>query len=108
MKLRFLAREDQLVRIPGAKPLPGQPDMYVGRTFDAASRGYPATKDGYECDADSDGGRRLARLCRIDGSLFPANAETAAACGVSFAQTEFKSGVHVVASSKPSKPAKDD
>jgi hypothetical protein len=94
VQLSFLAREDQLVRVPGiGRGAVGQPVPYVGRVFDAKTRGYPATEEPYVVDADSDSGRRLAELCRRDQSLWPANKETAEACGVEFVAVSFDAGV---------------
>lgn len=94
MQLKFYAREDQLVRMPGVgRGAPGQPVPYVGRAFDAKTRGYPATEEPYAVDADSDSGRRLAELCRRDQSLWPADKETAEACGVEFVVVAFDGGV---------------
>jgi hypothetical protein len=94
VQLKFNAREDQLVREPGiGRGSPGAPASYVGRTFDAKTRGYPAIEDAVEVDSDSDRGRRLAELCRRDGSLWPANRETAEFCGVEFVEVAFKDGV---------------
>ncbi len=93
--LKFYAKSNLLVRVPGATPLPGQPDLYVGRTFDPATRGYPAVNQPYEVDENTDSGRRLIRLTTIDGSLYPADEYTASICGVPFVSVEFKDGVFV-------------
>lgn len=97
MKLRFLARGDLLVRELGVH-------RYYGRTFDAALRGWPATKEGCEFEHDSPDGLKCAKVCR-KGDLFAANAETASAVGVALIQTEFKDGVHVAAAPKKSAQA---
>jgi hypothetical protein len=95
VKLRFFAKGDLLVTKPGFLPRAQGGDMprYVGRTAGAA-RTFPASKDAHECDADSDEGRRLMFLTKVDSALWPADAATAAACGVSFVATEFKDGEH--------------
>jgi hypothetical protein len=87
MKLRFLARGDLLVRELGVH-------RYYGRAFDAPSRGWPATKEGCEFDADSPDALKCAKACR-KGELYAATPETAAAVGVDFIATEFKDGVIV-------------
>jgi hypothetical protein len=82
MKLRFLAREDQLVFVPHINVSPGAPERYVGRRFDAALRGYPATEQPHEFDSESTQGQRLIRLVTRDGCLWPADEATAKACGM--------------------------
>ena len=93
MKLRFYAREDLLVREAGIAPRIGEAARYYGRTFDATTRAYPASKDGFEVEAGSEDGDKCARQCRKN-SLFVANPETAAAIGVAFIETEFNGGAH--------------
>ncbi len=93
--LKFYAKSNQLVRVPGAQPRPNQPDMYVGRIFDQKTRGYPAAKEAYEVDENSDAGKRLMRLTRIDSSLVPADKYTANLCGTEFVDVEFKDGSFV-------------
>lgn len=98
MRLRFLAKEDRLVPVPGVTPYAGQLMPYVGRRFDAENRAYPATDEPFECDSESPVGRRLAfEITRRDGDLWPADEATAQFCGVSFARTQFKDGVHLAA-----------
>jgi hypothetical protein len=96
-KLRFFARDDLLVTVPGSRPMQGQAPQYVARSFvpgdGVKGAQYPATDKPYECEADSDEGRRLVLLTRRDGSLWPADAETAAACGVDFVAVSVKGGV---------------
>ncbi len=98
--LKFYAKENQLVKVPGGQPRIGQADMYVGREFDPATKSYPATKEGYEVDGGSDIARRLARLTRLDKSLYPADPDTASFCGVSFIAVEFSNGVFTEKKSK--------
>ena len=93
MKLRFYAREDQLVPVPGSFPRIGQAPSYIGRKFVAADRSHPATDDPYECDAETEGGRRLKKLTRRDACLWPADEATARACGVAFVPVEVKDGI---------------
>ncbi len=92
--LRFYARADLLVSLPGARPLPGESPRYVGRFRVAGepNKGgakYPALREAFECDSDSDTGRRLVKLTRRDASLWCADAETARECGVEFVRIEF-------------------
>ncbi len=101
--IKFYAKENQMVKIPGAQARPGQPDMYVGRDFDAANRGYKINDTGYTVDENSDAGQRLIRLTRIDDCLIPADKYTADLCGKEYVPVEFKSGVFVEKSNKSPK-----
>lgn len=67
------------------RPSPGTPFRFVGRRHDPNDPGdkYPATTEPYECDHDTGEALYLAREVR-DGTLRPADAETARACGVDF------------------------
>lgn len=104
--IKFYAKPDQLVKVPGSQPRPNQPDMYVGRAFDPARRGYFITQEPYEVEEDSDAGRRLIRLTTIDNSLLPADEKTAALCGKEFVKVEFKDGAFVEKKTKsPEKPS---
>lgn len=104
--LRFYAKSDTLVRIPGAQPRPGQPDMYVGRKFDLEKRAYPAVDEAFEVDEDSDAGKRLMRLVRVDKCLYPADKKTADLCGVEFINVEFESGSFVEKVKQPKQNTK--
>lgn len=84
MKLRFLAKADLLVTEPGTTGYAGQVARYVNRAWDEALQGFPAVAEPFACDSDSTDGRRLAKLLRRDACLLPADAETAAFCGVPF------------------------
>jgi hypothetical protein len=95
MNLRFYAKGNKLVRIPGAQPLPKQPDMYVGRFFDRPNRSYPASEQAYEIDSDTKDGQRLARLARLDKCLYPADKETAAHVGLPFVKVQLIDGSYV-------------
>ena len=101
--IKFYAKENQLVRIPGAQPRPGQADCYVGREYDAENRGYAISAIPYETDENSDAGKRLIRLARLDNCLIPADKYTADLCGMEYVPVEFKSGVFVEKSIKSSK-----
>lgn len=101
MQLRFYAAGDSLVheRNPDGSSMPavrGQHARYVGRSYDPATRGYPASSDPYVVDSDTCAGEVVyLKRCVADGDLVPADAATAAACGVSFARVVVKSGVAV-------------
>ncbi len=104
--LRFYARADLLVYVPGARPGQGESPRYVGRGFvrgepNKGGAQYPALKEAFECDEDSDAARRLVKLTRRDGSLWPADATTAAACGVEFTPVEFRDGAWLAKSAAP-------
>lgn len=108
MKLKFLAREDLLVREAGIGPVIGEAARYYGRTFDPATRGYPASKEPFEVDAESEDGLKCAKQCR-KGALFAADEQTAAAIGVDFIDHEFNgAGAHVAKRKTEVKPAKKE
>lgn len=99
MKLRFLAARDALVHERHAdgssmQQAIGTPDRFVGRTYDAKLRGYPATKEPYECDSDTGEATYLIRECR-NGDLHPADTATAKVCGVDMPNVDFRDGVWV-------------
>lgn len=97
--LKFFAREG-LVRDLECVPAIGQAARYLGRDFVPPSKdgaklipaSHPASRDGFECDADSDIARVAIKQTR-KGAFWPANAETAAVCGVEFVEVEFSDGV---------------
>jgi hypothetical protein len=84
--------------------------MYVGRYFDQPKRAYLTSKDGTEFD-DSflDPGQvaKLKSACSRDAALWPADEQTAAACGVPFTPVEFDEANHLW-SAKPAAPTKAD
>ena len=103
MQLKFYARGDLLVTLPGFAPIGGQPLLRVGRDFvrgvyvqddptKSTPASYPATKEPFTVDSDSAPGRRLKKLIARDESLWAADKETAAECGVPFVELEFKDG----------------
>ncbi len=100
MKLSFYARGTDLVRLPGVRLIIGQPPRYVGREHkverDSAGRvmsvSNPAVSEALCIDADTTGGQRLVQVCRRDGSLWAADKETAATCGVKFVEVEYDGG----------------
>lgn len=96
MKLKFYARGTHLVSYPRTHRV-GSPPRYIGR--EAQGRELLATAEPFECEAESFVGARLLRLMQSgarhgDLPLWPADAATAAACGVKFAQTKFEGGEH--------------
>jgi hypothetical protein len=93
--LSFHAKADCLVRVPGVIEIIGQAPHYVGRRLSRLSNGsfaYPAVDRPYQTEENSDVGRRLRKLASRDGSLWPADKETADACGVKFVPVEFANG----------------
>ena len=115
MKLRFFAKDDELVYVPNSPKRQGQPPRYVGRTFvpgDADTgkpAAFPASAEPFECDSDDPNGRELVnRFLRGKRPLLPADKETAAACGVAFVAVSVKDGVAAQGASAPeAKPAKE-
>lgn len=122
MKLKFFAKKDLLVTLPQQVILRGNADTgargapvrYVGREHITAvleKRGSelavveaarnPAVPEAFECEADSDMGRRLVKIVRRDQCLWPADLETAEACGIKFVETKFVDGEHVEAKPMP-------
>lgn len=91
-KLSFYARGDLLVTVPGVYPQIGQALPRVGRQL-ASDGSLPATKEAYVTDSNSDEARRLIKLTRREGALWPADKETADACGLPFVELTFKDGV---------------
>lgn len=69
---------------PNAHMLIGQPKRYLGRKFDKDSKEY-VVADPYECEDGSEEAERC-KLFVSRGEAMPADAATAKACGVSFAQ----------------------
>ncbi len=114
MKLSFCARGDQLVSLPGEHRIVDQMPRYVGRVAkilnvgDKKAAAFPAAPDPFCCDSDSDTGRRLTKLCTRDGSLWPADRETAEHCGVDFVPVEHRDGEWIPKAPKSvAKPPKD-
>jgi len=99
--LKFHAKADLLVNVPGVLPSKGQPVRRVGRKFIPAKKdakgvviepaSYPATKEPHECEADSPAACALAKQCRR-GVLYAADRETAEYCQVDFVDIELKDG----------------
>lgn len=92
MQLKFHARGDLLVTVPGFAPVVGQPLPRVGRDWASREAIPPATKEPFVVDSDTAEGRRLKKLIQRDGSLWAADKATADECGVTFVELELKDG----------------
>ena len=110
MKLRFYAKGDALVPIPGQGLIHGALLNYVGRSQSKRETGlkdsdgnalfqaaFPATESGYECDSESAEARELKRTLLVsermgDVSLYCADEQTASFVAVPFTPVEFKDG----------------
>lgn len=114
MKLRFYAKADSLVPLPGQGIAHGAALGYVGRkqvmSEAVNSKGdtvpqatFPATKEPFEIESESPGGRRLKLICWRDGDLYPADEATARECQVAPVDVEFKDGVWAEKAAKVSK-----
>jgi hypothetical protein len=106
MKLRFFAKDDAMVPVPGVPRVAGQPKQYVGRRLVRAEGkppSYPATEEAFEIDSDTDDGRQLVRRVRTETErhdaqpLWPADKATAEACGVPFVAVTVKDGIAIPA-----------
>lgn len=94
-KLKFVPKADLLVRIPNAVQFTGQAPPYLARfkrQMPDGSWGYPASQSPYETDAGSDEAQRLIQLTKRDGSLWPFDETTAAACDTKFIAVEWIEG----------------
>jgi hypothetical protein len=94
MTLSFHAKPSHLVQWPGHKQ-PGQIHDYVGRRTVQLQDGtiaHTATSEAATVDARSAEGRRLTKITRRDGSLWPADKPTAKAAGVPFVAVELRGG----------------
>lgn len=92
MQLSFYAKGAQLVTMPGFRPMVSQSPQYVGRRHDRQRRAFPAREEPFRIEADSDAARRLVKLVRRDGSLWPADDATANACGMPAPRLHFADG----------------
>lgn len=99
--LRFYARPGHVLPWPGPK-FQGQPVRYIGRKTklfkddagEVVAIGHPAIEQPVEIDENSREGQRILRLFRIENEppLWPADTETAKACGVPYVDVELKDG----------------
>ncbi|HEU4544357.1 MAG TPA: hypothetical protein VFR23_24715 [Jiangellaceae bacterium] len=110
MKLKFYAKDDELVYVPNAPKRQGQPPRYVGRSLvpgdpdKATMASFPASAEPFECDSDDANGQELlGRFRRGKRPLWPADKATAEACGVEFVAITIKDGVSV-ASERQAQP----
>ncbi len=111
MKLKFHSRRDHKVAWPGAN-FSGQPPRYIGRSWLAgdgksAAAVHPASKDADEVDTETTASadvEHIKRQCR-KGGLWPADRETATACGVEFASVTQDADGEWIAGSAKAQPA---
>lgn len=106
MKLRFFAKDDELVYVPNFPKVRGAFPQYVGRKFipgtAEAGAQFPATAEPFECDSDDANGQALLnKFRRGKRCLWPADKATAEACGVEFVPVEVKDGVAVTKAAEP-------
>lgn len=101
-QLKFFARDDQMVAVPGSYQFAGQVARYVGREWSEELHGFPAVAAPFTCDENSDDGRRMVKLVRRDLALWPGDEYTASACGTQFVPVELKDGVMVPKAKKAS------
>lgn len=103
MILKFHAKADALQRVPDFTPHIGQQDRYVGRDHvpgdlvpgpEGLTRvaTFPASKEPFECEADSSNGHRLKHLIYRDRDLWAADQATADYCQVPFVEIEWVGG----------------
>jgi len=110
MKLRFYAKGDALLPVPGQGLIHGAVLNYVGRQQEKRDTefkdqqgnviqqsAYPATQDAFECDSASEAAQLIKRDLLVgsrmgDAPLYCADTQTADFCGVSFVAVEFKDG----------------
>jgi len=99
-KLKFFAKDDDLVYVPDFPRVKGAIPQYVGRKFVPADgtngASFPASAEPFECDSEDENGKALVnKFQRGKRGLWPADEATAKACGVSFAAVEVKDGIAV-------------
>ncbi len=115
MKLKFFAKDDQLVNVPHALHVTGQAAAYVGRSLvigtAAAPASFPASAEPFEVDSTSPPGAALLAHVKKelerhnDLCLWPADEATAKEVGVPFRRVSIKDGVAVVDSAAPVRAA---
>lgn len=97
MQLRFYARGTDLVSLPGERRMVGQQPRYVGRKVEFATvdgkqvTTRPATEEPHVCEADSAQAAKLIQRAQ-DGSLWPADEDTAKACDLPFVEVVLIAG----------------
>lgn len=105
---RFCAKGRLLVPHPLKPRRVGEVAHYINRKATKTEDGrtaFPAVAEPFEYDETRPElrgmDRRLMKRVRRDGDLWPADRETAVACGVQFVPIEFHEGEWVAVSSKP-------
>jgi hypothetical protein len=96
MQLKFVAKDDQMVMVPGTAQFAGQIARFVNRECVVGKDetvSWPALAEPHEVDSDSKDGSRLAKIARRDGALLPYDKQTADAIGVPFVALKFTAGV---------------
>jgi len=86
-----------LVREPGSVHVKGARAYYIGRKWDGKLNGFPAHDEPHAVEAGTEDAARLAHLCVRDSSLWPADEDTAAHCGVPFVPLKLVDGEWVAA-----------
>jgi len=103
MKLKFCAKNDLLVPVPGTTQYAGQTARFVNRETSVSVVdgqevvSWPAVETPFEVEQNSDDGRRLSKIATRDGDLLPYDKATAEALGIGFAPIKFSSGAWVPA-----------
>ena len=108
MKLKFYSRRDHKVAWPGANST-GQPPRYIGRSWSVGDGKttaalHHASKEPDVVDTDTTSPSDVAHIVRqcSKGGLWPADAATAAACGVALPKlTQDEDGEWIVETSSP-------
>lgn len=83
MRLAVKTYPDCNVYVPGAPKVIGSPASYVGREFNYETKTYDLKDDPDYFESSTKEGRQIKKAV-IQGSLFPADKETADYCGVYF------------------------
>ena len=97
MKLRFYARPGYMCSMPGPK-VQGTAPRYIGRARPVVEEkqiNNPATREPAVIESTTPEGKRVMRqmLCDApDYPLWPADRETAQACGVPYVDVELQEG----------------
>ena len=103
MKIKLVAKDDQMVAMPGTAQFAGQVARFINREWDEKLHAFPAVAEPYEVDSDSDEGRRLMKITRRDRALSPHDQASADVIGVPFVPLKFNAGVWVTAPAKTQK-----
>jgi hypothetical protein len=111
-KLRFYARGNLLVNVPGLHhpSKGGTIAQYVNRKMETKpGEGFlfPAQKGAFEIPVDSREARRLAKRMRREHCLWPADKATAEACRVPFVSVELVDGEWVPKETEQAKAKAD-